>query len=69
MDDKQIVIYDEHHYDWYTIVGYMDNDIREKVHFELAPCSKETFLERYLEIDPLFQNLVKGELYPLEMHH
>lgn len=67
MNDKQTVNYDGHYYDWYTIVGYMNDDIREKVHFELAHCSKETFLERYLEVDSSFLNFIKSELYPLEM--
>ena len=68
MNDKQTVNYDGHYYDWYTIVGYMDDDIREKLHFELAPCSNETFLERYLEIVPSYQNLIKNELYPMEKY-
>lgn len=69
MNDKQMVNFDGHYYDWYTMVGYMNDDIREKVHFELAPCSKETFLERYLEVDPTFLDFIKSELYPLEMYH
>lgn len=28
---------------WETIVYYMDDDIREQVHSELAPCSTEEF--------------------------
>lgn len=69
MNDKQTVNYDGHYYDWYTIVGYMDDDIREKLHFELAPCSNETFLERCLEIVPSYQNLIKNELYPMERYN
>ena len=56
MNDKQVVNYDGYYYDWYVIVGYMDDDIREKLHFELAPCSNETFLKRYFEFDPSFQH-------------
>lgn len=37
-------------YRWETIVHYMDDDIREQVHRELAPCSNEEFLARYLEL-------------------
>lgn len=33
----------------------MNDDIREAVHAELAPCTNEEFLERYLELDPDFQ--------------
>jgi hypothetical protein len=36
--------------DWDVIVSMMDDDIREKVHFELAPCTEEEFLNRYLEV-------------------
>ena len=43
------------------IAVYMDNDKREQVHFELAPCEPEEFLKRYLEIDPDFENLLKSE--------
>lgn len=35
---------------WESIVEMMDDDIREKVHAELAPCTEEEFLRRYLEI-------------------
>ena len=35
-----------------TMAEYMDNDTREAVHNELAPCSDIEFLERYLEIAP-----------------
>ena len=36
--------------DWDYVVSYMDNDAREEVHSELAPCSELEFLKRYLEI-------------------
>ena len=39
----------------------MDNDIREQVHFELAPCKPEEFLKRYIELDPRFKNVLKLE--------
>ena len=35
-----------------TMAEYMDNDTREDVHNELAPCSNVEFLERYLELAP-----------------
>lgn len=44
-----------------TIAVYMDDEIREKVHFELAPCEPEEFLQRYLELDPEFKKLLKSE--------
>lgn len=35
-----------------VIANVMDDDTREQVHAELAPCTDEEFLERYLEIAP-----------------
>lgn len=34
---------------WDAIVEVMDDEIREKVHRDLAPCSREEFLEAYLK--------------------
>ena len=47
--------------DMMTIGSYMDDDIREQVHAELAPCTHEEFLERYLELDPDFEELLENE--------
>ena len=44
-----------------TITSYMDNEIRETVHFELAPCTNEEFIKRYLELDPDFVELLENE--------
>lgn len=46
-----------------AIVPYMDDDIREKVHFELAPCEPVDFLKRYLELDkdPDFWDVLENE--------
>lgn len=36
---------------WEQTVSYMgDDDIREQVHLELAPCTNEEFLARYKEL-------------------
>ena len=35
-----------------VIVNYMDDDTRETVHSELAPCTEVEFLARYLELAP-----------------
>lgn len=35
-----------------TMAEYMDDDTREAVHSELAPCSDIEFLTRYLELAP-----------------
>lgn len=39
-------------YDWDTIASYMDDDIREQIHGELAPCTEKVFWGRYVELDP-----------------
>lgn len=44
-----------------TIASYMDDEIRETVHHELAPCEPEEFLKRYLELDPDFSELLDNE--------
>lgn len=44
-----------------TIATYMDNEIREKVHHELAPCTPEEFLMRYVQLDRDFKSLLKDE--------
>ena len=44
-----------------TIVSYMDDDKRERVHFELVPCKPEEFLKRYLELDSDFEELLNNE--------
>lgn len=37
---------------WGAIVNVMDDDTREAVHAEIAPCTDLEFLTRYLEIAP-----------------
>lgn len=44
-----------------AIAAYMDDDKREQVHFELAPCDPEEFLKRYLELDPDFEDVLKSD--------
>lgn len=43
---------------WQNIADLMDDDTRETVHAELAPCTEEEFLARYLEIAP--DDLITG---------
>ena len=33
-----------------AIVSLMDDDLREEVHAELAPCTDEAFVRRYAEL-------------------
>ena len=44
-----------------TIASYMNDEIREQVHAELAPCTETEFMERYLELDEDFYNLLNSE--------
>ena len=46
---------------WEAIASYMDDDIREDVHSDLAPCTRAEFLEEYLKRDPRFQDLLDSE--------
>ena len=43
---------------WDVVIASMDDETREKVHAELAPCTEKEFLERYLEISD--QDIVVG---------
>lgn len=43
------------------IATYMDDDIREELHFRLAPCEPELFLKEYIKRDPAFAELLKTE--------
>lgn len=43
---------------WNQIETLMDFDTREQVHRELAPCTNEEFLARYLELDPDFEDVL-----------
>ena len=44
-----------------AIAALMDGETRERVHFELAPCSNESFLKRYCELVPEFKKVLKDE--------
>lgn len=47
--------------DMFNIASYMDDEIREDLHSQLAPCSPETFISAYLEKDPDFEDLLTAE--------
>jgi hypothetical protein len=46
---------------WNAIVNLMDDEIRESVHRELAPCTNDEFLTRYTELDPEFEEMLENE--------
>ena len=37
---------------------YMDSEIREQAHAELAPCTNEEFLKRYCDLDKGFEEFI-----------
>lgn len=37
-----------------VLADFMDDDIREQVHVELAPCTPKEFFDRYCELDKDF---------------
>ena len=39
---------------WEVISSYMDDDIRESLHFSFAPCSRSLFLTLYCAADSDF---------------
>lgn len=41
-----------------SIASYMDDSIRESLHFNFAPCSNEKFLVEYCKADPKFSELL-----------
>ena len=49
-DDLSVDDLDCMNEDWDYVVAYMDDETREQVHDELAPCDNLAFLKRYLEI-------------------
>lgn len=47
--------------DMNMIASYMDDEIREALHSELAPCTHEEFIAAYLERDPEFIAILRSE--------
>lgn len=44
-----------------NIASYMNDDIREDLAFDLAPCTPEMFLSEYVKRDPDFEDLLRVE--------
>lgn len=44
-----------------NIATYMNDEIREDLHFEMAPCDPEGFLRAYVGRDPDFEELLNSE--------
>lgn len=49
-----------------VIATYMKDDIREDLHFRLAPCEPIVFLQEYCKRDVGFKNVLKTE-FGIEM--
>lgn len=45
-----------------AITTLMNDDTREQVHSELAPCEPAEFLARYCELDPSFESFLDAEM-------
>lgn len=43
------------------IAVYMNDEIREKLHFSVAPCKPEDFLKAYISEDPAFEDMLRAE--------
>ncbi len=46
-----------------VIATYMNDDIRENLHLDIAGCTPEEFLVTYLNEDPGFAELLKSEFH------
>ena len=44
-----------------NIATYMNDEIREDLHFEMAPCEPVEFLRAYVEKDTEFEELLTSE--------
>lgn len=44
-----------------VIATYMNDDIRESLHYKLAPCEPDVFLKEYIKRDPGFEKLLYSE--------
>ena len=49
-----------------NIASYMNDEIREDLHFKMAPCEPEEFLKAYVARDPDFEELLRSE-FSIEM--
>lgn len=44
-----------------NIATYMNDDIREQLHSDIAPCTHEEFIAAYIERDPKFEEFLESE--------
>lgn len=48
------------------VVTLMDDEIRESVHAEYAPCSEVLFIKKYIQADPAFADMLDTEFNGLD---
>lgn len=44
-----------------AVAAVMDDEIREAVHYQLAPCTNEEFIREYVRRAPEFEEVLKTE--------
>lgn len=49
------------------VATYMNDDLREAIHFELAPCTPEEFLAAYCNVDPDFEKWCLNDIFGIEL--
>jgi hypothetical protein len=57
------VIVGDKEVDFDYLVGMMDDDLREKLHHEMAPCTDQGFADAYLERDSDLLDLILHGAY------
>ena len=45
------------------IASYMNDDLREAIHLELAPCTNEDFILTYCNAEPTFEDFLNEEFH------
>lgn len=43
------------------IAEYMDDCLREYIHFHYSPCTPEKFLREYIKREPSFEDVLRNE--------
>ena len=64
--DMRTVNFEGNKYDYEVIESYMNDEIRERLHSELAPCSDQEFFEKYIEEDAEFMEQYAMDLFPVD---
>jgi hypothetical protein len=49
------------------VASYMNDEIREDIHIELASCTPEEFLTEYCNADPDFEKWCLNDIFGIEL--